>query len=189
MLATPVFAHVEVTPTEATRGAKATLTFTVPNEQADANTTVVEIYLPATVGFDSVKATPPAGWQYVVTSSPGSVRFQGGTISGTDEVKFPITLTVPSSDAGDLVFKTVQTYDNGDVVRWIDPTPPGGPEPEHPAAVVKLTGAVGAATTTSTTIAAKAKSGSNKAAVAVIVALLAVVVAGVGVANSRRRST
>jgi hypothetical protein len=38
-----------------------------------------------------------------------------------------------------LEFKAVQTYDNGDVVRWIESTPPGGAEPEHPAPVLTLT--------------------------------------------------
>ena len=33
----------------------------------------------------------------------------------------------------------MQTYDNGEVVRWIDTAPEGAPEPEHPAPVVKLT--------------------------------------------------
>ena len=33
-------------------------------------------------------------------------------------------------------FKALQTYNNGDIVRWIEPTPAGGEEPEHPAPVL-----------------------------------------------------
>ena len=37
-----------------------------------------------------------------------------------------------------LVFKASQTYSDGDVVQWIEPTVKGGAEPEHPAPVLKL---------------------------------------------------
>jgi uncharacterized protein len=37
-----------------------------------------------------------------------------------------------------LTFKALQTYSNGDVVRWIEQSAPGGPEPEHPAPSVTL---------------------------------------------------
>ena len=40
-----------------------------------------------------------------------------------------------------LVFKALQTYSDGSVVRWIELTPAGGPEPEHPAPVLTLTAA------------------------------------------------
>ena len=37
-------------------------------------------------------------------------------------------------------FKAVQTYSDGEVVRWIESTPKGGPEPEHPAPTLTLVG-------------------------------------------------
>jgi periplasmic copper chaperone A len=43
------------------------------------------------------------------------------------------------SDVDSLVFKALQTYDNGEVVRWIEEETPGGAEPERPAPVLKLT--------------------------------------------------
>jgi hypothetical protein len=43
------------------------------------------------------------------------------------------------TDTDQLVFKALQTYDNGEVVRWIDAAPQGAPEPEHPAPVLTLT--------------------------------------------------
>ena len=56
-----------------------------------------------------------------------------------------------------LVFKALQTYSDGQVVRWIeDPPTDGGAEPEHPAPVLKL--AKAAATT------APANSGASTAA-------------------------
>jgi periplasmic copper chaperone A len=39
------------------------------------------------------------------------------------------------------VFKTIQTYSDGTVVRWIDDTVAGQAEPEHPAPVLNLAAA------------------------------------------------
>ena len=41
-----------------------------------------------------------------------------------------------------IVFKALQTYSDGDIVRWID-EPADGVELEHPAPVLKLTKATG----------------------------------------------
>ena len=38
-----------------------------------------------------------------------------------------------------LEFKAVQTYSDGTVVRWIQPTVKGAPEPDHPAPTLTLT--------------------------------------------------
>lgn len=38
-----------------------------------------------------------------------------------------------------LTFPTVQTYNDGEVVRWNQPTPPSSAEPEHPAPALELT--------------------------------------------------
>ena len=53
-----------------------------------------------------------------------------------------------------VVFKAIQTYSNGDIVRWIDPVTPGGPEADHPTPILELTkpnGAGGATVTTAPT--------------------------------------
>ncbi|MFC0435642.1 DUF1775 domain-containing protein [Kutzneria buriramensis] len=49
-------------------------------------------------------------------------------------------LAGPLADNVDkLTFKALQTYSNGDVVRWIDPpAADGAPEPEHPAPTLTL---------------------------------------------------
>ncbi|CAM5605017.1 membrane protein [Streptomyces badius] len=48
--------------------------------------------------------------------------------------------TLPE-DADQLVFKAIQTYDNKEVVRWIEEPTEGGEEPDSPAPVLKLTAA------------------------------------------------
>ena len=45
---------------------------------------------------------------------------------------------LPSIDQ--IVFKALQTYSDGEIVRWID-EPAAGTEPEHPAPVLKLAAA------------------------------------------------
>jgi hypothetical protein len=50
--------------------------------------------------------------------------------------EFEVTVgPLPSADT--IVFKALQTYSDGSVVRWID-EPAGSSEPEHPALAVKL---------------------------------------------------
>ena len=45
----------------------------------------------------------------------------------------------PLPDAKSMVFKALQHYSDGSVVRWIEPTVEGQPRPEHPAPVLTIT--------------------------------------------------
>jgi periplasmic copper chaperone A len=47
-----------------------------------------------------------------------------------------LSLAVPDKAGSALTFKAVQTYDSGEVVRWI-----GGPDSDEPAPQVELTAA------------------------------------------------
>jgi periplasmic copper chaperone A len=49
-----------------------------------------------------------------------------------------------------LAFKAIQTYSDGNVVRWIDLPQAGQPEPEHPAPILSLAPASTAPATGST---------------------------------------
>jgi hypothetical protein len=72
----------------------------------------------------------------------------------------------PLPKADSMQFKTLQTYSDGTVVRWIDPENADGSEPEHPTPTLKLTPAVaeGASTSAPTTgSAVAAQSSSTKA--------------------------
>ena len=110
-----------------------------------------------------------------------------------------------------MVFKALQTYDNGQVVRWIDAPATDGTEPEHPAPVLRLVKADSATTGTSTatapavTAAKGATAGTEQAAAdsaprhdgtarllgggALAVALLAVVLAFVTRVRPRPAAT
>ena len=47
---------------------------------------------------------------------------------------FPISVQIPGEAGDTLTFKALQTYDDGEVVRWI-----GAPESEEPAPQVAVT--------------------------------------------------
>jgi uncharacterized protein YcnI len=191
-LATPAFAHVEVSPETAAKGGSGTFTFNVEDERDTANEVTVEIFLPAGVATGQVKPSAPVGWQFAFTSSP-SVRFTHAAPGPDGDQSFTLAID-PLPNTDQLIFKALVSYDNGETDRWID-LPTVGKEPPHPAAVVTLTGT---AATGSTTTAAKSTPNTlthpdktnSKGIAAVIVA--AVVVVGLLVAfalRGRRRTT
>jgi uncharacterized protein len=77
-----------------------------------------------------------------VTEAVGQIEW---TASGADSVIKPgeydefVVVVGPLPKAGSLVFKAVQTYSDGRVVRWIDTAAAGEAEPAHPAPVLALT--------------------------------------------------
>jgi uncharacterized protein YcnI len=100
----------------------------------------VEVQIPADAKLSSVSVRPLPGWTAAVT--PTTVTWTGGTVAPGQFQEFEISVG-PLPKLDELTFKALQTYDDGDVVRWIEPTPPGGEEPEHPAPVLALTPATG----------------------------------------------
>ena len=166
-LAAPASAHVTVNPNTAVQGGYAKVTFRVPNETDDANTTKVEINLPAGTPFASVSLKPVAGWTMAPVKSKLAqpIEVHGAqiteavtkitwTASSGSEIKpgqfqeFDVSLG-PLPESGQMVFKALQTYSDGTVVRWIDEPTTDGTEPEKPAPVLKLAAATDPAAETS----------------------------------------
>jgi uncharacterized protein len=210
------FAHAEIEPTAAAPGSIIPLTLKLENEQSDAGTVKVEMrFSPDTLRIPVVALTAPTGWTAtVVGGEVGGSGAQGidwTRPSGppTDNPELPFTIGPLPTQAGPLEFKVVQTYSNGEVDRWIEETPPGGPEPEHPAPTIELrAGAAGEIPSTTlaptpTTVAAPtttgaavspattappAKEDDDDSAVPIIVAILiALAVIGGGAAYIVRR--
>jgi hypothetical protein len=88
------------------------------------------------------------------------------------------------TDTDQLVFKALQTYDNGEVVRWIDTPAPGAAEPEHPAPVLTLTPADVSVTTATTSGAADP---SNRAGVVLGIVGIVLGIIGIGLSLLSRR--
>ena len=154
----PALAHVTVNPGTAAPGSYSKLTFRVPNESDSATTMKLEIQIPTDTPFGSVRAKETPGWTAALTKTKLPAPVTQGTLNlteavtqivftadpGTDGVglnefaEFDISVG-PVPDVPSISFKAIQTYSDGTVVNWADPTPPGGEEPEHPAPVLTVT--------------------------------------------------
>jgi uncharacterized protein len=158
--ASPAFAHVSVQPEgTAAKGGYATVNLKVPNERPSASTVKVELSLPTDHPLASVMPEAVPGWTIEVTKAKLAkpLTLHGKSITeavskvtwtATDKgiqpgyfQKFPLSLGQLPEDTDELVLKALQTYDNKEVVRWIEPPVEGQEEPEHPAAVLKLSAA------------------------------------------------
>ncbi|EHM26876.1 MULTISPECIES: YcnI family protein [Streptomyces] len=160
LIAGPAAAHVSVQPVgEAAKGGYATLNFKVPNERDQASTVKVEVNFPADHPLSSVTPQAVPGWKIDITKSkldkPLEVHGKKiteavskvtwtadeGEIAPGYFQQFPVSVGALPEDADQLVFKAIQTYDNKEVVRWIEEPTAGGEEPDSPAPVLKLTAA------------------------------------------------
>jgi uncharacterized protein YcnI len=153
-LATPVAAHVTVAPAEVHAGSYAELTFRCPNERANSGTTKLVIQLPQDRPIASVLLRPLPGWHSSVTmrklatplktghgdivAAVDTITWEGGTIKPGEYQNFAILAGPLPSEATTLTFKAIQTYANGEIVRWIELRKTGEPEPAHPAPVVHV---------------------------------------------------
>lgn len=165
-VATPAFAHVTVQPGEAEQGGFATVAFQVPNERDDASTVKLEVTFPEDHPIPFVSTQPVEGWTVQVdkaklarpiegegesiTEAVSKITWSGGSIEPGTFQRFPVSMG-PLPETASLEFKSVQTYSDGQQVRWIETADPGGDEPEHPAPTLTLVKATSTDTTASTT--------------------------------------
>lgn len=152
LLAVPAAnAHVTVNPNEVPADSFARFAIRVPSEAPDAGTTKLSVQLPASVNFVSFQPKP--GWKRsvtmvklakpvtndegeTVTERISTVTWEGGTIAPGEFDEFGMSAKVPDSQET-LVFPAVQTYSNGEIVRWI-----GAADADTPAPRVTLTAKV-----------------------------------------------
>jgi periplasmic copper chaperone A len=203
-------AHVTLQPEQAPAGGFARLDVRVPNERDDAGTTKVDVQFPP--GFVFASYEPVPGWTVKMTKRKLAqpVEAEGEQISEevaritwTGDGKtgivrpgqfqdFGLSVGLPDKPGTKLTFKALQTYSNGEVVRWI-----GAPNAEEPAPQVELTASEGehgaAAKPADNTQAAAATSGDDHDGAPVWLAVLALAVgalgliAGIGAMAGRRR--
>lgn len=149
-------AHVSVSSPDAVGGGTGTLAFRVPNESDAAATTSLTIELPVDTPFRSVRAESMPGWtiDFARTTLDEPVEIDGATVSevvasvtwtadgagiGPDEYSvFTLRIGPFPEEGGTFAFAAVQTYDDGEVVSWSDPTGEGEAEPEHPAPTLEV---------------------------------------------------
>jgi periplasmic copper chaperone A len=207
-------AHVTVHSEDATQGGYGKITFRVPNETDNADTMKLQVFFPQSQPLASVSIQPHPGWSFQVktvkltkpiSSDDGQVTQAVSEVVWTADSKatsiqpgefdeFNVSAG-PLPKASTMVFKALQTYSDGTIVRWIDPTPPGGAEPEHPAPVLTLAAATSddatstAVTASSSGSSSGGSSSNGRATTALVLSVVALVVAlGAGGAGLLRRS-
>jgi uncharacterized protein YcnI len=221
MSATAADAHVTLQPKTAAAGAYTVEVVRVPNETDDAVTTKVAVQFPDGFASASYQTTP--GWSVKVVkqklatpvkTDDGEITEGVKTITWTANSKsagiapgefrdFPISVQIPGKAGDTLTFKALQTYSDGEVVRWI-----GAPDADQPAPTIAVTaaaddhaataGSPGTATTEQTSAATPAATpaavstsdddSDTLAIVALIVGALGLLAGGAGLASARRRA-
>jgi len=148
-LAPAAAAHVTVNPNEAPADSFFRFAIRVPTERP-VPTKEITLQLPEGLFFVSFQPKP--GWKRTtkivkldepvelfgepVTERVASVTWTGGTIGPGEFDEFGMSAKLPNSPGKELVFPALQTYANGEVVRWIGP-----PDAEQPAPRVTLAAA------------------------------------------------
>jgi uncharacterized protein YcnI len=147
-------AHISLHPNTIPAGAFATLEVRVPGEQEGAYVTKVDTLFPQ--GFTGVDYENVAGWtaKVIETKLATPIKEDGetidtevsqivwtwtgplGKVNNGQFINFPLSLAIPGNAAGKaLEFRTVQTYSNGQVIHWIEPSLTA----EHPSPRINVT--------------------------------------------------
>ncbi|HEV3357148.1 MAG TPA: YcnI family protein [Pseudonocardiaceae bacterium] len=154
-------AHVTAhSPDQLTQGGDAEIVFRAPNESDTANFTklVVDFSTTSPIGDANVKPIP--GWTYqvtmttlktpvkmtndTITSAVQSITWtaQPGYAIKTGEFQeFSISVEGLPTNTTTMDMPAVQTYDDGSVIDWNQPTPASGQEPDHPLPQLTLAAA------------------------------------------------
>jgi len=183
-------AHVEIEPVNAPVNGAVTTSVSAENEcPNNGKLTSVELDFPATPAITTATATPVTGWTAAVVKGADGKSVSKITWTNSGNVpgagKFPIELATIPDGTTKVDFKALDTCDNGETTRWIEP----GENSEHPAPVLTIK-AVKATGTTTTTVASDSKSSDSNTGLIVGI-IVAVVVIGGGAAFfiSRRKSS
>ena len=202
-LATAASAHVVVNSTDANKGGFGTLVFRVPNESTTGASTIkLTINMPMATPFAAVQPAVKPGWTittttqqltHTITADDFSVNKAVSSVTWTADSKadgippdlvdfFTVVVgNLPNSDT--VVFSATQTYSDGQVVKWDEPYPPSGDEPENPTPVLHLT----SATTSDSTTSSSSSSSTRDEAFAITALALSVV--AIVIALGTRRGT
>ena len=211
-MASAAWAHVTVHPSTLPAGSRdIELTFRVPNERDNANTVKVQVFFPTDLPLLTVDVLPIPGWSSVVKtqSLARPLQTDDGPVSQvvTDVTwtatgvgvapgqyeDFEVAAGSTPDKPGQLVFKALQTYSSGEIVRWIQLVTSQDPNPDTPAPILTLTRSSGPnASRPGGSAPATGSSGTTTADTLAIVALVLSVGSVIGVAvlfaKGRRKS-
>ncbi|NEB39979.1 DUF1775 domain-containing protein [Streptomyces sp. SID14515] len=134
--AAPAFAHVEVqSETPQALAQNVSITFEAEAESDSAGITEMRVVLPEGISpADVTLRGQPAGWKLKAGSDDFTIGGPPVPV-GTNAVFTVKVRQLP--DAEELAFKTIETYSDGKISRWIE-IPTGDSRPEQPAPILKL---------------------------------------------------
>jgi periplasmic copper chaperone A len=78
-----------------------------------------------------------------ITEVVSKVTWTGGPIEPGQFQQFDVSAGPLPDDLDKLEFPALQTYEGGEVVRWIEEVPADGEEPEHPVPTLTLVASTG----------------------------------------------
>jgi uncharacterized protein YcnI len=212
-LAASAQAHVTLQPNTAVAGAYTRLDVRVPNERDNASTTKVDLQLPP--GFAAASFEPVPGWSVKITKSKlakpimtddGEITEGVSRITWTADGKdaaippeafqdFGLSVQIPGKAGDTLTFKALQTYSNGEIVRWIGAKDSDTPAPTVAVTAAASTGETSAPAATATPAATAAPAdpsdgdSSNGLAIAALIVGALGLIAGIAGLTAARRKT
>ncbi|WP_329576768.1 YcnI family protein [Kitasatospora sp. NBC_01250] len=203
LIAGPASAHVTVQPSSVAKDATdQTFAFRVPDEDDTASTVRVEVDFPLDHPIPSALVAPVPGWtdqiQTTKLATPihtddgditdvvSQIVWTGGQIAPNHYQDFTVDFGALPDNTDQVVFKALQTYSNGNIVRWIDEQKPGQPEPDHPAPVLYLTSAPASSAPSAPSTAAKSSSDATARGLGIAGIVVGVLGAVAGAVLGRR---
>ena len=157
------------------------------------------IDLPTSTPFGDVSYQPVAGWSATVVDGklPKPAKVDGTTVTeaptqvvwtadpGTEltggQFQDFVLSVGPMPDTGRIAFPTTQTYSDGKVVKWTEPTTASGAEPDLPAPVLYINDAPPATerlTSGTVGVSAQAPAAAGDVTVVLVVAAAALAAGG-----------
>ncbi|KOU61444.1 DUF1775 domain-containing protein [Streptomyces sp. IGB124] len=132
----PAAAHAEVSASDPRALAEnVTLSFTSEAESDSAGITELRVVLPQGIAPDAVTLKEaPENWK--LTATPDGYSVGGAALATGTDAEYSITVR-QLPDAKSLAFKTLETYGDGKVSRWIE-VPADGQKVDNPAPLLKL---------------------------------------------------
>ncbi|MFF3090949.1 DUF1775 domain-containing protein [Streptomyces nojiriensis] len=132
----PAAAHAEVTASDPRALAEnVTLSFTSEAESDSAGIAELRVVLPTGIAPDAVTLKDaPKEWK--LTATPDGYAIGGPALATGTDAEYSITVR-QLPDEKSLAFKTLETYSDGKISRWIE-VPTSGEKVDNPAPVLAL---------------------------------------------------
>jgi len=164
-VAGPAAAHVEVS-ADKTRAGATDVTLTFHGEAENASGIVSErVVLPEGIApADVTLVKAPSGWTFQATADGFTVG--GKKLASGKDAEWKVKIAKLPDGETRLSFKTLETYADGQVSRWIEIQEEGKDEPENPAPLIVLKPGPSTAPATTSAAPAPAPSASSAAPVA-----------------------